>query len=245
MFIEMELVNIETSTNIFGFDFLTKPKIEEFIKYYSLEILPEPGYDLYDENNDYPICEVELILNDKVLVEKRKYIQLVDILGKVGGLMEFLFSFFGLICNIIEDLLYEKTLANNLFSFDIRKKLIFIKKRNNSIYNVINDKNKEKYNSKDIIDLSYIPNNNKKVKNKLISNKNNLEEINIKISENSLIKKKFISENQSYKNDIEILKNSKELHRIDFEDLNKTRKPSNFIKSKRNNILSMIIKIIG
>ena len=71
MFAEMELVNIETSTNIIGFDFLTKPKNEDYIKYYSLEILPEPGYNLDDEKNDYPICEVEFILNDKILVEKR------------------------------------------------------------------------------------------------------------------------------------------------------------------------------
>ena len=238
MFVEMQLVNIETSTNIIGFDFLTKPKIDEFIKYYSLEILPEPGYDLDDEKNDYPVCEVEFTLNDKILVEKRQYIQLVDILGEVGGLMEFLFSFFRLICNIIGDLLYEKTIVNNLFSFDIRKKLIFIKKRNNSIHNVIIDKNKEKHNSNNKIDLSFIPDNTKKVKNKLILNKINMEEINSKRSENSLTKKKIISENQSYKNDIEILKNTKELHIIDFGNSNEIKKPSGFLKSKRNNFLS-------
>jgi hypothetical protein len=30
---EMQLVRIETSTNIIGFDFLTNPKIEEFMKF--------------------------------------------------------------------------------------------------------------------------------------------------------------------------------------------------------------------
>ena len=29
----MQLVRIETSTNIIGFDFLTNPKIEEFMKF--------------------------------------------------------------------------------------------------------------------------------------------------------------------------------------------------------------------
>ena len=238
MFAEMELVNIETSTNIIGFDFLTKPKNEDYIKYYSLEILPEPGYNLDDEKNDYPVCEVEFTLNDKILVETRHYIQFIDMLGEVGGLMEFLSSFFGFICNIIGDLLYEKTIVNNLFSFDIRKKLIFIKKRNNSIHNVIIDKNKEKHNSNNKIDLSFIPDNTKKVKNKLILNKINMEEINSKRSENSLTKKKIISENQSYKNDIEILKNTKELHIIDFGNSNEIKKPSGFLKSKRNNFLS-------
>ena len=39
LYTEMQLVNIETTTNIIGFDFLTNLKIEKFIKYYSLEIL--------------------------------------------------------------------------------------------------------------------------------------------------------------------------------------------------------------
>ena len=59
LYTEMQLVNIETTTNIFGFDFLTNPKIEKFIKYYSLEIIPQPGYNLDEEDNNYPICEIE------------------------------------------------------------------------------------------------------------------------------------------------------------------------------------------
>ena len=81
MFTEMQLVNIETSTNIFGFDFLTNPKNDYFIKYYSLEIIPQPGYNLDDETNNYPIVEIEFQLNDKILLEKRQYIQLIDVLG--------------------------------------------------------------------------------------------------------------------------------------------------------------------
>ena len=233
----MELVNIETSTNIFGFDFLTKPKIEEFIKYYSIGISPEPGYDLDDEKNNNPICEVEFTLNDKILYERRQYIQFIDMLGEVGGLMEFLFSFFGLICNVIGDLLYKKTMANNLFSFDIKNKLILIKKRNNSIHNISNnkDKDKEKYKSNDINYSPYIPNNKKIVSNKLILNNNNIEEINSKFSLNNLIKTKFITEIQTYRNDIKILKNNKKFHNNDFENLNKEKKRSGFLGSKRNN----------
>ena len=43
LYVEIELVNIETSTNIIGFDFLTTPKLDSFIKYDSLEIIPQPG----------------------------------------------------------------------------------------------------------------------------------------------------------------------------------------------------------
>ena len=83
---EMQLVKIETSTNIIGFDFLTEPRTEKYIKFDYEEILPYPGYDLDDEGNtDYPAGIFEIQLNDKILLEKRYYIQLIDVLGEIGG----------------------------------------------------------------------------------------------------------------------------------------------------------------
>ena len=231
----MELVNIETSTNIIGFDFLTTPKNDNFIKYYSLEVLPEPGYNLDDENNDYPACEVEFTLNDKILVEKRQYIQFLDMLGEIGGLMEFLSSFFGVICNILGNLLYEKTIANNLFSFDIKNKLILIKKENNKPCNNIDNKNKEKLILYNICDSIKIPNMN--VRNKLILIDENIKEINDKNSENYLMPKKNILETQSYKNNIEIEKNNKELHKNDFKKRNEKKLSSNIYTTKKLNSL--------
>ena len=235
MFVEMELVNIETSTNIIGFDFLTTPKNDNFIKYYSLEVLPEPGYNLDDENNDYPACEVEFTLNDKILVEKRHYIQFLDMLGEIGGLMEFLSSFFGVICNILGNLLYEKTIANNLFSFDIKNKLILIKKENNKPCNNVGGKNKEKLILYNICDSIKIPNMN--VRNKLILIDENIKEINDKNSENYLMPKKNILETQSYKNNIEIEKNNKELHKNDFKKRNEKKLSSNIYTTKKLNSL--------
>ena len=148
VYIEMELVNIETLTNIIGFEFLSNPKFEEFIKYYSVQFIPQPGYDLNDESNDYPVCEIEFQLNDKILYEKREYIKFIDILGEVGGFMEIIYSFFGFICNFIVTYLYEITIVNNLFKFDIHKKKIILKiqKQKNSKIDVCgieneNDKN--------------------------------------------------------------------------------------------------------
>ena len=112
---EMQLVKIETSTNIIGFDFLTEPKTEDFIKFEHEEILPYPGYNMDDEDNHYPVGIFELQLNDKILLEKRYYIQLIDVLGEIGGLMEIIYSFFGVICSFIVDIIYEKTITNDLF----------------------------------------------------------------------------------------------------------------------------------
>ena len=252
MFVEMELVKIETSTNIIGFDFLTKPKTEDFIKYYSLEIIPEPGYNLDDEKNDYPICEVEFALNDKILVEKRQYIQFLDMLGEIGGLMEFLSSFFGLICNIIGDLLYDKTIANNLFSFDIKNKVILIKRRNNFIHNFIQDKTKEKVSLYNIKEFSNNSNNHKKAGKKLAFMDDNIREITSNDSKNSSTRKKNLLENQIYQNDIEIDKKAnKELYKKDIIYSNNKKLADIFSTAKKtislrnNNKNEYLIDIIN
>ena len=48
---------------------------------------------------------------------------MIDILGEVGGFMEFINSFLGFICSFIVDFLYEKTIVNDLFSFNIKKNI--------------------------------------------------------------------------------------------------------------------------
>ena len=145
---EMQLVKIETSTNIIGFDFLTEPKSEQFIKFEHEEILPYPGYNLFDdeENFNYAVSIFELQLNDRILLETRSYIQLIDVLGEIGGLMEIFNSFFGVICSLIVDIIYEKTMTNDLFSFNIDKKLILLKKINDPIYKFNDDKKDNKVN---------------------------------------------------------------------------------------------------
>ena len=200
---EMQLVKIETSTNIIGFDFLTEPKTEQFIKFEHEEILPYPGYNLFDdeENFNYAVSIFELQLNDRILLETRSYIQLIDVLGEIGGLMEIFNSFFGVICSLIVDIIYEKTMTNDLFSFNIDKKLILLKKvNNNPMINLTEEDNKDnkiniiekkniadskinsiktkKYKKKQITILS--TNNDKNKRQKNITETNNLNN-NVKI----------------------------------------------------------------
>ena len=55
--------------------------------------------------------------------------QLIDVLGDVGGLMEVLFTFLNIISSLLTEILYDKSLVNDLFSFDIEKKMIVINKK--------------------------------------------------------------------------------------------------------------------
>ena len=110
-----------------GFDFFTNIKTDYFMKYSDLMIGPRPGYDLDDEENEESIVEFEVQLTDKILTEKRSYSKSIDILGEVGGFMEIISIIFGLVLSIIVDFLYEISVVNNLFSFDLKFKYILIK----------------------------------------------------------------------------------------------------------------------
>ena len=67
-------------------------------------------------------------LSAKVVTIKRTNTKLIDVLGDVGGVMEVLWSLFDIISMFITDLLYDIDIVNNLFSFDLDKKQVLIKK---------------------------------------------------------------------------------------------------------------------
>ena len=69
---------------------------------------------------------------------------MIDALGEIGGFMKMMFSFFSLICSIFVDILYEKELTNNLFTFNIQKKLITVQKEKNSIFIIKKENNIQK-----------------------------------------------------------------------------------------------------
>ena len=233
---EMQLVKIETSTNIIGFDFLTKPKIEEFIKFDKEVILPFPGYNFDDEEDEYPITIFELQLNDRILLEKRYYVQLIDVLGEIGGFMEIMFSFFSMICSLIVDILYEKTLTNNLFTYNITRKTILIKKRENPIFKINKDKDtkiEEPYSS----EVSLFPAKKKKNKNK---KKVMIVNTEIKYINNKNSEEKYLSKNKN-KVDISSFKKETKIKNIDiqsvkssYDDINKNDLESFYNMSKKS-----------
>ena len=235
LYVEMQLVNIETNNNIIGFDFLTKEKSEEYIKYDTLEILPQPGYNLDDENNDYPVCEIEFQLKDKVLSEKRQYTQLIDVLGEVGGFMEIISSFFGAISSFIVDILYERSIVNNLFSFDLDKKIISVK---NNKKNLGLKDNNEKITNDNIPKFNQLTlpiNNNRKKKKIIFEDFTSKDDKN---SENILINKKIktnIMETNSY---IENYENQSVKNNV--KDYN--MKESNLIINMKNNNNDIVIE---
>ena len=199
LFNEMHLIRIETYTNIFGFDFLSQPKIEEFIKFDNCEHIPNPGYNLDDETNNNSICMFEYVLDDKIIIEKRQYIQFIDVLGEVGGFMEIIRSFLSLICSLIVDILYQNNITNNLFSYNLKKKFILLKK-----IKIEKNEDKKIYKSNNENILSYtMRKNNNKLRDFITEN--NDDYIKDKNSENHFIHS-LIIENNDKNNDFHSLK---------------------------------------
>ena len=117
-----QLVNIETENNLFGFETFSDIKVEKYIIYHSALIIS------YEMIKGQPIVMTyNIMLKENALTNQRSYTQLIDILGDVGGLMEVIESIFGVFCIFVTDILYDKTMVNNLFSFNLNTNMVKIK----------------------------------------------------------------------------------------------------------------------
>ena len=123
----LKIVNLETDKDIIGFEGLSDIKTKQFLKYEESWIITSPSPHTQGLKPNYPIADVTIQLSAKVLTYKRKNTKLIEVLGDVGGFMEVFRSLFNIIASLITDILYDKALINNLFSYDLDKKIIKIK----------------------------------------------------------------------------------------------------------------------
>ena len=125
-----QLVDIETDLDIIGFDEFPNFKQDLYIKYdwdYQMSSLLEE--DIYETGN--PFCSAQIKLDDEIRIETRTYMKLITLFSDVGGLMEFMLSIFKVVTSFTIDLQYDTSIVNNLFEFDLNKKVVSIKKRLN------------------------------------------------------------------------------------------------------------------
>ena len=160
-----QLVNIETENNLFGFEAFSDIKSEKYIIYHSTLIM---NYEMMPGQAE--VSTYNILLKENTLNNLRTYTQFIDVLGDVGGLMEVIESIFGVIATLVADILYDKTMVNNLFTFDMNNYSIKIKNKpnlnNNNIFHEIK--------------TSYLNNELKKE-----NSKNQYEEKEINISKNT------------------------------------------------------------
>ena len=83
-------------------------------------------------------------------IHRRTSTTLIAILGDVDGLMEVLFTLFRIITSFTVDILYDISLVNNLFNYNLDRKVIILKDKSKKniiqnddmikIYNIYNPK---------------------------------------------------------------------------------------------------------
>ena len=166
-----EVVNIETDLDWFGFDEFENIKSDIYLKYDEMFIMGNLiEEDIYETGNKF--CDVTFKLSENVRTQRRVYTKFVTILGDVGGLMEVIFTFFRLISSFSVDILYEISLVNRLFKFDLDKKNVILRENDQNNFKQIkvfdvNDKETIKEKKIENNDITIIANNTKKnMKNK-------------------------------------------------------------------------------
>ena len=131
--VEMQIVIIETDNNIIGFEGLSNLKIDKYLKYDSKTINAIPMESVISTFGvSINLNEITFQLSPNILYQKRTYTQLIDVLGDVGGLMEIINMIFSVICSIVVNMLYNKSMVNNLFNFDLNKKVVILKNKNSN-----------------------------------------------------------------------------------------------------------------
>jgi hypothetical protein len=185
----IQIVNIETDEDITGLNFFTDTiRKQQYTKYENSFIIASPKieYDMLSIPG-IPVAEFTLQLAAKVLTQKRQYTQLIDVLGDVGGLMEILYTVLNIISSLITEVLYDKSLVNSLFSFDLNKKYVVF----NHAKSKIKSTNDEDHEVKDIQKVGTF---HLKEKIQELENNNNIEiYTNEKSGEQNIIPKTKVS----------------------------------------------------
>jgi hypothetical protein len=135
-----QIINVETDLDVFGIDNFQRIKKNQYLKYETMSIMDNIiENDIYDTGESF--CDVTIKLSDKILTQRRTFVKFIEILGNIGGFMGVIFSILKITCSFSTRILYDLSLVNNLFEFDIDKKIIIINNNNNNKRN-INTKNK-------------------------------------------------------------------------------------------------------
>ena len=124
-----KLVEVQTDLEFIGFDEFPNYRKQRYIQYdwdYQMSSLLED--DIYQTGAAF--CSAQIKLEDEIRIQFRTYTKLISLLGDVGGLMEVILSLFKILSSFTIDILYDTSIVNNLFDFDVEKNLNLIRNKN-------------------------------------------------------------------------------------------------------------------
>ena len=122
-----QVVRIETDLDFIGFNEYEYMKADIYLKYDEMLIMSNLIENDLNETDNSSLCDFTIKLSEDVRIHRRTYTNIITILGDVGGLMEVVFTLFRLITSLSVDILYDISLVNNLFNFNLSKKVIILR----------------------------------------------------------------------------------------------------------------------
>ena len=94
------------------------------------------------EEKDYlsgkEICNVQLILENTIFIQKRTYTKIAEIFSQMGGYMQLMHTTFSLISLIINKFDSELKIINSIFNFSLQKKKMALKYQSLRDFDFIN-----------------------------------------------------------------------------------------------------------
>ena len=251
MHIFFQYIIIETDLDILGIEELRKYKTQNFLKYHSqIEMRSLIENNIYESGDDF--CAVTIKLVDEVRIQKRTYTKLLNVLGDIGGLMEITFTLLNNILSFPSTILYKLSIINNLFEFDIDKKIIIIHNKSKEQYEnkIVSKEEKNNASKKDIVSQNSNQRNNSifssskynvNKTNKIMNNNNSIENLMIKgKGKRMLTNPKNNKKNIQKKHKGIIFKGNNSLNNVNEDIRKKVTYKDNSINESSKNIIKNI-----
>lgn len=120
--INLGVTEVHTDISIFN-EVLKKKKFLQYREVFqSFYFIDEKDYLEGKE-----ICIVQLKLDDAIIIQKRTYTKITEILSKVGGSMQLLYTIFSLLSLFINRFNFQLKIINSIFSFNIKENKMCLK----------------------------------------------------------------------------------------------------------------------
>ena len=186
------IINVETDHDIIGLDFLSNIHKDKYFKYDDTFIISSLTINNIFETEE-ALCDLTIQLSEDIITLKRTKIKLIDSLGEVGGVMSIILSLFKIFSSFMTKSIYEISIINHLFEFDLDNEQVLLKCDKNIQIRKKIPRSEEVFKSYSSIKL--LPKNNISIYN-LYKNKKNIHN-KTKIEEDILTKKNLDNENQN------------------------------------------------
>ena len=121
-FINFGITEVQTDTGLFN----EKLNIEKYLQYRnSYQVL------YFREQQEYlggkEMCVVHIQLDDTIFIQKRTYLKLTEVLSKIGGYMQLIYTIFSILSLIINKFDSELKIINSIFNFNLKEKKMGLK----------------------------------------------------------------------------------------------------------------------